>query len=133
MLDMQVLPHLMVTREIDDFFPEVRLDEGENQWAKEFEQLAIKPADELADPAPRGKLVLTPQISEAGALIVIESGIGDEYDSTFGTTSVQREGEYPKDDCSQHQGSIDRSDNQSEAGPQTSMDRCVCVSLFVCV
>ena len=31
--DMSMLPHLMPTDEIDKFFPVVRLDEGENQWA----------------------------------------------------------------------------------------------------
>ena len=31
--DLRVLPHLMPTQEIDKFFPIVRLDEGENQWA----------------------------------------------------------------------------------------------------
>ena len=114
-LEMRVLPHIMTTEGIDDFFEAVKIDEGENQWAKEFEQLAIRPADELADPGPRGKLGFTPAIFEAGAFVVMDDGSSDEYDSTFGTTSVQREDEHPKDESSQQQGSIDRADDQNES------------------
>ena len=56
MADMRVLPHLMWEDEANDFFPIVKLDEGENQWASEFEQGIARPADELADPGLRGGL-----------------------------------------------------------------------------
>ena len=61
--DMYVLPHLMPTREIDEFFPVVRLDEGENQRAHELEQGITRPSGELSDPGPRGKLDFVPALS----------------------------------------------------------------------
>ena len=60
--EMRVLPHLMTAEKIKEFFEVVKIDEGENQWAKEFEQLTIKTADELADPGLRGKLAFTAAI-----------------------------------------------------------------------
>ena len=54
--DMSMLPHLMPTEEIDMFFPIVRFDEGENQWAHTLEGGITRPSEELADPGPRGTL-----------------------------------------------------------------------------
>ena len=51
----------MTDLEIHDFFEIVKIDEGENQWAKEFEQLAIKPADEPAEQDLAGSLTLRGQ------------------------------------------------------------------------
>ena len=45
MADMRVLPHLMLSHEIDDFFPLVKVDEGENQWAHELDQGITRPSD----------------------------------------------------------------------------------------
>ena len=50
MADMRILPHLMSEDEANDFFPVVKLDEGENQWASELEKGVTRPADEFADP-----------------------------------------------------------------------------------
>ena len=69
-----IIEMVMTAEEMNDFFEVVKIDEGENEWAKGFDQLAIKLADELADLGPRGKLDFTPAISEAGALIVIDDG-----------------------------------------------------------
>ena len=77
---MRVLFHLMPTEEMNDFFEVVKIDEGENQWTKEFEQLDVRPADELVDPGPRGRLDRTPAISEDGALIVINDDGDDGCD-----------------------------------------------------
>ena len=53
MADMRILPQPMSADEANDFFPIVKLDEGENQWASELEQGITRPADELANPGPR--------------------------------------------------------------------------------
>ena len=74
---MRILPHLMTTEEMNDFFAIVKIDEGEHQWTKEFEQLDVRPVDELADPGPRGRLDLTPAISAEGALVIIDSDLDD--------------------------------------------------------
>ena len=58
MADMRVLPHLVMEYEANDLFFTVKLDEGENQWAIELEQGITRPADELADPGPRGMWTL---------------------------------------------------------------------------
>ena len=68
----------MMTEEMNDFFADVKIDEGENQWTREFDQLEIRPADELADPGASGKLDLTPAISADGALAVND----DDYNDT---------------------------------------------------
>ena len=60
---MRVLPHLMSSHEINDFFPVVKLDEGENQLAHELEQGITRPSDELADPGPRGRIYFVPAMS----------------------------------------------------------------------
>ena len=67
---MRFIPHLMSTEEMNDFLAVVKIDEGENQWTRDVDELDIWPADELADPGPRGKLDLTPGISADGALTV---------------------------------------------------------------
>ena len=58
MADMRVLPHLMSLHEINDYFPMVKRDEGENQWANELEHGSTRPSEELADPGLRGDLDL---------------------------------------------------------------------------
>ena len=78
--EMRVLPHLMTTEEITNFIEVAKFDEGENRWAKEFEQFAIRPGDELADPGPRGRFDRTPAISEEGALVVINDNGDNERD-----------------------------------------------------
>ena len=60
---MRVLPHLMSADEANDFLPIVELDEGENQWASELDQGITRPADELANPGPRGKVDFVPALS----------------------------------------------------------------------
>ena len=82
--DMRMLPHLMSPEEMDDVSTIVRIDESENQWTKEAGQMDVRPADELADPGPRGKLEPTPAASSEFALgfyrafiIDIQRGVGD--------------------------------------------------------
>ena len=67
---MRVLPHLMPEVGANDCLPVAKLDEGENQWASELEQGITRPAGELADPGPRGKVDFVPAMSQAGALMV---------------------------------------------------------------
>ena len=38
---MRMFPHLITPEKIDDLSTVVRIDEEENQWAKEFDQLDI--------------------------------------------------------------------------------------------
>ena len=49
MADMRFLAHPMPEDEANDFFPKVKLDEGENHWASELEQGITRSADELAN------------------------------------------------------------------------------------
>ena len=42
---MRVLPRLMPEDEASDFFPTVKLVEGEHQWASELEQGISRPAE----------------------------------------------------------------------------------------
>ena len=73
---MSVLPHLMPHDEIDRFFPVVRLDEGENQWAHTLEGGITRPSEELSDPGPRGNQVAS-SIKEFGftsPVLIDESG-----------------------------------------------------------
>ena len=83
--------------EMDDLSTVVRIDEAENHWAKEFDQLETQPADELADPGPRGKRDLTPAISADGALITsigVAQGAGEvaQGDSAQGVGDVAQGG-----------------------------------------
>ena len=82
--DMSVLPHLMPRDEIDQFFPVVRLDEGENQWAHTLEGGITRPSEELSDPGPRGKLEFVPARHEAGAFVIECDGY-----STHGVGAAQ--------------------------------------------
>ena len=81
MPDMRVLPHLMSTQEIDEFFPIVRLDEGENQWAHELEQGITRPSEELSDPGPRGRLDFVPAMPGAGAFVIDDEKIIEGSDT----------------------------------------------------
>ena len=62
----------------------VRIDSSENQWTKESGQLDIRPADELADPGPRGTFEPTPARSAEFALNVSESFIVDRVENSTG-------------------------------------------------
>ena len=65
-----MLPHLMTLKEMNDLSTVVRIDESENQRTKASSQLDVRPADELADPVPRGKFEPTPAIYAELALDV---------------------------------------------------------------
>ena len=80
---MRVLPHLMSPHEINDFFPMVKLDEGENQWACELEQGITRPAEELADQGPR-KVDFVPAMSQAGALVVTDDDLNNDSNIVIG-------------------------------------------------
>ena len=84
MADMRSLPHLMTRDEINDISEVVRIDSSENQWTKEPGQLDIRPADELADPGPRGTFEPTPARSTEFALNVSESFIVDPVENNTG-------------------------------------------------
>ena len=68
--DIRVPPHLMSPEEMNDILTIVRIDESENQWTKKTGQIDIRPADELADPGPRGRFEPTPATSAEFALDV---------------------------------------------------------------
>ena len=83
--DMRMLPHLMTLEEMNDLSSVVRIDESENQWNKESGQLDVRPADELADPGPRGKFEPTPAISAEFALDFSRAlTVDTEYGVGFG-------------------------------------------------
>lgn len=84
MADLSVLPHLMPEDEANDFFPIVKLDQAENQWASELEQRIPRPADELADPGPRGKVGSVPAMSHAGALAVTNDYLNRDFNTVIG-------------------------------------------------
>ena len=89
MADMRVLPHLMSSDEINDFFSVVKLDEWENQWARELEQGITRPTDELAGPGPRGRVEFVPAIAEAGALVIdYATGIDASRDMCNGGNNI---------------------------------------------
>ena len=52
-----MLPHLMTPEEMDNLSFAVRIDEAETQWAKEFDQLDIRPADGWATQGLVGKSI----------------------------------------------------------------------------
>ena len=78
MAEMRVLHQLMSSLEINDFFPMVKLDEGENQWANELEQGITRPSEELA-----GRLDFVPAVSEAGALMTNKNNFNNARDGIF--------------------------------------------------
>ena len=83
MADMRVLPHFMSSHEINDFFPLVKLDEGENQWTNELEQGITRPSEKLADPGPMGRLDFVPAISKADALMTDKNNFNNTRDGIF--------------------------------------------------
>ena len=89
MADMRVLPHLMSEDESNDFFPIVKLDEGEKQWASVFEQGIVRLADKMADPGPRGKVDFVPALSQAGALIVTDDYLNNDSNTVIGNDDCE--------------------------------------------
>ena len=81
--DMYVLPHLMPTQDIDEFFPVVQLDEGKNQWAHELEQSITRPSQELSDHGPRGRFDFVPVLSGAGAFAIDDEKIIEGSDTSL--------------------------------------------------
>ena len=64
--EMTVLPHHMMKEDADQLYEVTKLDECSNSsWAD-----LIKPADDLSDPGPDGKLEFVPAMSKDGALLV---------------------------------------------------------------
>ena len=84
MADIRVLPHFMPEDEANDLFPIFKLDEGESQWAIEFEQVITRPADELAGPGPRGKVDFVPAMSQAGAIMVTDDYFNNDSNTVIG-------------------------------------------------
>ena len=103
-----VLPHLIDPNDMDSMYEIVKIDEGDNsEWTQ-----ALRPAEELADPGPRGKLEFTPSSHRDAALTVQVIEVGNNVQQQQLTET--KEDDYPKIDCrkrGQEKRSIDEETN----------------------
>ena len=95
-----MLPHLMDATDMDDLYEIVKIDEGDNsEWTEK-----LRPAEELSDPGPDGRLDFTPALHRDGALTIQTV---DDGDATQQLELTERENDYPKND-SRKQGKVKR-------------------------